>query len=160
MCGNIHPIVFQDLLLKSMFPNHTGAHIQQLYRTLWSWQICSAVTSRACWVCYIISRLLFLYTSQLFQCCLSRTLDTLNHLWPPVWFHLGLQSGQALIGWLHTWHLVFLVLAFNPMLRDSVLTLFRSSLACQNLFRQQCNVTSKVQVCYHHWTYEPGFSFI
>ena len=33
--------------------------------------------------------------------------------------------------WLYTWHLVFLVLAFNPMLRDSILTLFGSSWACQ-----------------------------
>ena len=29
---NIHPVVFQDLFLKSMFPNHTGEQIQQLIK--------------------------------------------------------------------------------------------------------------------------------
>ena len=59
--------------------------------------------------------------------------------------------------WLYTWHLVFLALAFNPMLRDSVISQTNEEMCMSSILTYDLPILMKSYVIYFHWFLSSAF---
>ena len=104
-----------------MFPNHAGAQIQQV---LFSCDLQNLLN-----LLHVLQAASFLhFTSALVLLAMDPRYLKPFMITSIVPSRVAIWTGS---GWLYTRHFIFLVLAFNQMLRDSVVTLFKSSRAFQ-----------------------------